>query len=190
MKSRSMFHILAVLTIVLTFSMPFATPAQQKFVQTEVSEVAAAQDANAVNLDPKAAAEQDASNDINESLWFSVGLGILYVAGGTGVLAGDIVSEKIFTSPDPIIPDGPDLGGTVGFLVGATAGVLTSILAIYKSPIHVPAGRFIGKSPEYIELYTHAYQRKMRRLQTKWAATGVVTGCTIPIIGCLVIRYQ
>ena len=68
MRIRFIFHILAILTVMLTFSMPFATLAQQKSVQTEISEATAEQDAYAVNLDPKAAAEQDASNDIHRFL--------------------------------------------------------------------------------------------------------------------------
>ena len=95
-----MCHILAVLMVMLTFSMPLATLAQQKSVQTEISEAAAAQDRNAVILEIKAAAEQDAINDIDDFLWFSVGLGIAYVAGGAGGLAGYIVGNEISPSVD------------------------------------------------------------------------------------------
>ena len=49
-------------------------------------------------------------------------------------------------------------------------------------------GRLTGKSPEYVESYADAYQKKMRLLKTKWAAAGAVTGCGVPIIGCLLIQ--
>ena len=168
MRIRFIFHILAILTVVLTFSMPFATLAQQKSVQTEISEATAEQDAYAVNLDAKAAAEQDASNDIHRFAWFSAGLGIAYIGCVLGV-ARNVIGET----------DSDDIGV---FLFGTTASVLIPIISIYTSPVHVPAGRFTGKSPEYVDFYTDAYQRKMRRLQTKWAAAGVATGCGIPII--------
>ena len=180
---RSMFHILAVLMIVLTFSMPFATLAQQKSVQTEISESAAAQDANAVNLDAKAAAERDASNDINSLLWLSAGLGFAYAGGSGGWIAGSIVDGRILSDSD-FLPL-PGKGAAVGILLGGLAGVVAATAAIYKSTVHVPAGRLIGKSPEYVEIYTDAYQRKMRSLQTDWAVAGAASGCALPIIGCL-----
>ena len=166
--------------VALTFSMPFATLAQQESVWIEISEATAAQDANAVNLDPKAAAEQDASNDINDFLWFSVGLGVAYIGGIGGGFAGGIIG------------DGIDLGqsDTYGFVLGAIAGIAASLRVVYKSPVHVPAWRLIGKPPEYVELYTDAYQKKMRALQTNLAAAGTVVGCVLPIIGFLVIFSQ
>ncbi len=170
-----MFHILAVLTVVLTFSMPFATLAQQKSVQTEVSEAAAEQDRKPTILEIEATAERDASNDIDDFLWFSVGLGIAYIGGVGGGIAGGIIGDGVGLGENNI----------GGFVVGAAAGIIALMIAIYNSPVHVPAGRLIGKSPEYVEFYTDAYQRKMRELQTDWAAAGVVAGCALPVIGCL-----
>ncbi len=83
MKNRSMFHISAVLMVALTFSMPLTILAQQKSVQTEIS----------VILEIKAAAERDASSDINRFAWFTAGLGIAYVGGGVGGLAGCLIGE-------------------------------------------------------------------------------------------------
>ena len=54
-----MFHTLVILMVVLTFSTSFVTLAQQSPVLTEVSETAVAQNANAVVLEAKAAAERD-----------------------------------------------------------------------------------------------------------------------------------
>ena len=61
------FHILIFCIAVLTLSMPCATLAQQNSVQV-AAETAAAQDVNAMRFDAKAAAEQDASLDINKLL--------------------------------------------------------------------------------------------------------------------------
>ena len=181
MTIRSMVFTFVALMVVLTFSTPLTTLAQQESVQTEISEPVAAQDANAVILEAKAAAEQDVSNDINNLLWFSVGLGIAYAGGGVGGIAGGIIDDGLGLS---------ESGGEVGFVVGAAAGVLASIIAIYKSPVRVPAGRLTGKSPEYVEFYIQAYQSKMRSLQTGGAAVGAAIGCGVPIIGCLITNSQ
>ena len=168
MKNRSTFHTLAVLTVVLTFRMPFTTLAQQKSVQPEISESAA-------EILKIRVAEQDASNDINRFAWFGAGLSIAYIGAGLG-FAGCLIDDSA----------GSD--GTEGLFVGATAGVLLPIISIFASPVHVPARRLTGKSPEYVEIYADAYQKKMRLLKTGWAVAGAATGCGAPIIGCLLIR--
>ena len=173
---RAIPHTLAVLMVTLTFSIPLTTLAQQKSVQTDISEI----------LEIKAAAERDASNDINRFAWFTAGLGIVYVGGGVGGIAGCLIGEN----QDIVAPyfNGflPGPGGTFGLFVGGTAGVLLPFISIFASPVHVPARRVIGKSPEYVEIYADAYQKKMRLLKTGWAAAGTTTGCAVSIIGCLI----
>ena len=168
MTIRSMVHTFTALMVALTFSMPLTTLAQQKSVQTEISGAAA--DILKIKV-----AKQDASNDINRWAWFGAGLSIAYIGAGLG-LAGCLIDESAGSN------------GTEGLFVGATMGVLLPIISIYASPVHVPAGRLIGKSPEYVEIYADAYQKKVRLLKTKWAAAGAATGCGVPIIGCLLIR--
>ena len=164
--------------VALTFSMPLALLAQQESVQTEASEI----------LEIKVAAEQDASNDINRWAWFGAGLGIAYVGGGFGGVAGCLIDENYdIVSPyfNGVLVPGP--GEAFGIFIGGTIGVLFPIISIYTSPVHVPARRLTGKSPEYVELYTDAYQKKIRSLKTKWAAAGAATGCTPPLIVCLLM---
>ena len=177
--------------VALTFSTPLTTLAQQKSVQTEISKAAAEQDQNAMILEAKAAAERDASNDINRWAWFGAGLGIAYVGGGTGGLVGCLIGEN----PDIIAPyfNGvfvPSPGEAFGTIIGGTMGVLLPLISIFASPVHVPARRLTGKSPEYVEFYTDAYQKKMRSLKTKWAAAGAATGCTPPMIICLLMIFD
>ena len=167
MRIRSIAHAFTAFIFTLIFSMPLTILAQQKSVQTEISEI----------LEIKAASERDASNDINRFAWFGAGLGIAYVGAGLGY-AGCLINESAGSE------------GTEGFFVGATAGVLLPIISILASPVNVPAGRLTGKSPEYVEIYADAYQKKMRLLKTKWAAAGAATGCGTPIIiGCLLIQF-
>ena len=175
-----MFYILAVLTVILTFSMPFTVLAQQKSVHTEVSKAAAELDRKPTTLEVKVIAEQDASNDFNDFLWFSVGLGVSYIGGVGGGFAGGIIGDGIGLGQSDIY----------GVVLGTIAGIVASLRVVYKSSVHVPTWRLIGKSPEYVELYTEAYRRKMRHLQTVQAAAGTVAGCALPIIGCLVIFYE
>ena len=77
-------------------------------------------------------------------------------------------------------------GQELGTLVGAAAGCLLPLLGIYNSPAHPPSGRLIGKSPEYVELYTNTYKAKVRSLRTKFAAGGIATGCGLMILGFVV----
>ena len=65
----------------------------------------------------------------------------------------------------------------LGGIVGLTVGVLTPLVSIYRYQPHPPPKRLIGKSPEYVEFYTHAYKAKTQLLRTKLAAVGAVTGC-------------
>ena len=180
-----MFHILAVLMVILTFSMSLGTLAQQKSVQTEISEVTTAQDRKPTILEIKATAEQDASNDINDLLWFSAGLGFAYAGGVGGWIAGSMVDGRILSDSDFLPLPGP--GAVVGSFLSGIAGAAAATAAIDKSTVHVPTERLIGKSPEYVELYTEAYQRKMRSLRANWAVAGAASGCALPIIGCLLV---
>ena len=68
-------RILALLMVVLTFSMPFVTFAQQ----------------NSLQMDAIAAAERDAQNDVNRGLWF--------LGGCFGGVIGVIVAYSVEPSP-------------------------------------------------------------------------------------------
>ncbi|MDE0636627.1 MAG: hypothetical protein OXI43_12375 [Candidatus Poribacteria bacterium] len=163
---RFIFHkFAALMAIVLTFS------------------DAAAQEINAVNLETKAAAERDADTDINKLLWFGAGMGVGIIGTAVGVFAGCAIGSRI----DPPEPSGflyfqSSTGEEVGTLIGAAAGCLLPLLGICSYPVHPPSGRFIGKSPEYVELYTNTYKAKVRSLRTKFAAGGVSTGCGLIIL--------
>ncbi|MXV74670.1 hypothetical protein F4Z99_10365 [Candidatus Poribacteria bacterium] len=60
--------------------------------------------------------------------------------------------------------------GAVGFLCGAGT-VLVAYFA--QAP---PAARFVGKSPEYIQIYTQTYKAKVRNRQTGPAVLGCLAG--------------
>lgn len=61
--------------------------------------------------------------------------------------------------------------GVVGFLCGA----YTVAVAFTMQP-PPPASRFVGKSPEYIRIYTQTYKAKVRSRQTGPAVLGCLGG--------------
>lgn len=156
----------------LTFSMPFVILAEQNPVKTEI-ETAASQDVYSVILEAKAHAERDASSDFNQPLWCTVGVGITAL-GIIGSLVGLAMGQAI----DP--PQGCAIVSTgmiVGTLAGYGLGVSASLYGIYNSGSQVPSARLIGKSPEYVRIYTSAYRRKTGSLRaTRASAVPAITG--------------
>ena len=162
-----MFHRMAALIIVLTFGMPFTTLLQQNSVRVE-AETATVQDTNAVGLEAKGAAEQDASNNVNRLLWFGTGVGTCCIGGTIGYLAGGSVVSLLIPANSST---SHDIGGAaVGW--SAIAGGLIPLIGIYNYQGDPPPERLLGKSPKYVEFYTDAYKTKTRSLRTKWAAVG------------------
>ena len=166
--------------LVLTFSMPFVTIAEQDSVMFETG-ADTAQNANTVVLKAEADAEQEASSDTNKIFWFGAGFAACTigcpVGGCLGCGIGSIVDPSYFFD---------STGQGIGGMVGLTAGVLIPIVRIYNNQPHLPPERLIGKSPEYVESYTSVYKTKARVLRTKLAVAGATTGCGLTILGCLV----
>lgn len=179
MKVSLPFRVLLFFIGGVTFSMPFTTIAQQNSVVLE-TQSDAAQDTSTVEIEAKAAAEQDARSDANKILWFGTGFAVFAigcpVGGCIGCSVGSIIDPSYFFDTT---------GQGVGSLVGLTVGVLTPLIWIYSYQTHPPTERLIGKSPEYVEFYTDAYKAKTQLLRTEWTAVGAATGCGLMILGCL-----
>ncbi len=62
--------------------------------------------------------------------------------------------------------------------VWGAVGFLCSVGAVYAAYFHQPppAVRFVGKSPEYIHIYTRTYKAKVRNLQAGPATLGCLAG--------------
>ena len=168
MKRSSTFYVLVFLMIVLTLRMPFTTFAQQNPVKAE-AEVAAAQEVYALSLEAKTAAERDASSDLDRDLWWIGGGAGVTLLGCVGGIAGWAVGQEM----DP--PQGCEVistGMIVGALTGYGIGVFSSLYGIYNYRGAVPSERLIGKSPEYIEIYTEAYGRKIGLMRATRAGAG------------------
>ena len=161
MKLQIPFQMLSLLMTVLMFNMPSVTLAQQNLVQAEAITTA----------------EQDAINDVNKFLWFVAGLAALSVGGLVGCLTGCAVGSIIQpSSPSGLFYFESSDAGEVGALVGFAAGALVPLLWIRAYEPNLPPNRFIGKSPEYIDLYTDAYKKKAKSLRTKSAVGGWAVG--------------
>ena len=118
-------------------------------------------------LEALAAAEQDASRDVNKLLWFSAGLGSAVITGPLGTYAGGIIGRNI--SGDVV------MGALAGLVVGATA----PLFLIDNYDPGPPSERLIGKSPEYIDHYTKTYKSKAKSIRKRSATVGCLFG------GCL-----
>ena len=65
---------------------------------------------------------------------------------------------------------------TAGSLLGTS-----TISTIYLMWTPVPAGKLLGKSPEYVHHYTKSYQNKLRRTRVGSAAFGCAIGCLVSV---------
>lgn len=113
-----------------------------------------------------AAAEQDASRDVNKLLWFSAGFGSVVIIGPLGAYAGDVIGRAV---------NGSAIMGLAGFVVGATS----PLILIDNYDPNPPSERLVGKSPEYIDYYTKIYKSKTKSIRKRSATVGCLFG------GCL-----
>ena len=180
MKINSKFHISVLIVVAMIFSVPFVSVAQQNSSRGG-AEVAAAEDAQAIVLEAKAAAERDVNNDFNVSLfqWSIGGAAVVTLSGIGGALLGCVVGEAL--DPPPQSSEGAghicavvSTGMIYGCLGGWGTGFMGSLYGIYKLGGAVPSERLIGKSPEYIEVYTRTYKRKIGFERAATAAVGSV----------------
>ena len=120
---------------------------------------------NSVEVQAKIDAERDATTDVNRLLW--VGVGGIVVCSIVCCALGDTFATALSGGSSASSPAGIDFFDP------------TSV-AISPHP-----ERLIGKSPEYIDVYTDAYKKKVRQLREDSAVIGGVgIAC---LMGCMVI---
>ena len=179
MKINFKFHILVFIILVMIFRAPFVSFAQQNSVRGG-AEIAAAEDAQAFILEVRTAAKRDANSDINQLLWCIGGGAVITLSCIGGALLGGRVG-KVLDPPPQLSPftdnegracgAGITTGMIYGFLGGWSIGFTGSLYGIYKSGT-VPSKRLIGKSPEYIEIYTETYKKQIGLKRATTASTG------------------
>lgn len=188
-------HTFIALIVLLIVNLPAVTVAQQNSVNPE-AQAAIARDTEAMQLVAKVAAEQDATRDVNQLLWFGSGLGAAAIGSGIGVCGGCVAG--LATNPpefDPVICLLPDVnvkgvfdGTAVGVGLGCIVGSFVPLMGIYNYRSNPPPKRLLGKSAEYVDAYTDAYIRKTRSIRTRSAATGVATCFGISLLSYLVFE--
>ena len=62
------------------------------------------------------------------------------------------------------------------WVVGGCVGGCVAVFLAYAVEPSPPAARLLGKSPEYVAIYTNAYREKAKKLQTNSALVGCVIG--------------
>ncbi len=184
MKINSKFHVSVFVALAMIFSMPLSTFAQQNSGRGE-AERTAAEDTQAVVLQAKADAERDVNNDFNASQfeWSAGGCVVVTASNLGGAYLGCLVGAAFVTPrrSDPSVDEviflphilalfPPEI--IYGCLWGWCIGFTGSVYGIYKLGGRVPAERLIGKSPEYVEVYTKTYKRKIGLKRAAIAASG------------------
>jgi len=87
-----------------------------------------------------------------------------------------------------------DVNGTLWGAIGFFFSIL-GIVAAYLIEPAPPAARLVGKSQEYIQVYTDCYKRKGKSVQGKKAITGFVVGILVGIalavlwVGCIGLAF-
>ena len=80
-----------------------------------------------------------------------------------------------------------DVNKTSWFLMGCSLGVGGVFAATSNTP-PVPVGMLVGKSAEYITVYTTNYQAKAMEIQRQSAISGTVVGTVtgvVVVVGCI-----
>ena len=166
---------IAVLAVFI-FSYAYVAP-----LKAEKNEIADAR--IAAETDAQADAEHNAKNDINQ-FFCCVGSSTLVTISAIGCAFFGCWLGNALDPPhqlDPSVdPEGMFFPGTLstavvyGCLGGWGIGFTGSVYGIYKLGGTVPSERLIGKSPEYIEVYTATYKRKIGIERAKRVAVGSV----------------
>ena len=135
MKRGLLFHILVVLMSGLSLNFPVQAIAQQ----------------NATAVDARTAAEYDAEDDVNTTVWLAAG-GVLGVVGNLPLGAIAVGGAYVY-QPVP------------------------------------SADRLLGKSAEYVTVYTDTYKARSRNLRLSAAAKGALGGAAVfCLLGVVKIR--
>ena len=163
-------EILLVFLMVMVFSVPLMTEAN---VETK--------DAKG---DVKEKAKRDAENDakmFNELKWFAGGFlgSALPCLSFFALLYSD--AHGVYLEDD--IPRflGPDTLYICCFSVIGTGTLLPTVYAVFRSPMP-PAEKFLGKSSDYINAYTTAYKRRIKRQRIALSTMGCIVGTCVGML--------
>jgi len=167
MKLHLKFHCFVIAICMLICIAPLTTFAQQQ-IQTDNSKAIA--DARA-----------DAKSDISPLTWVGVGVCVPLVSIATGCITAITLRDEESSSGE-YLDIGLGSDSVIGFFGGVGIILYGASYWVYTFDKPPPVERLIGKSPEYIEHYTKAYQKAMRSLRIKYALVGVGGSALVPVI--------
>ncbi len=78
-----------------------------------------------------------------------------------------------------------DVNGTMWLAIGCIGGIIGFAIAYIVEP-SPPAGRLLGKSPEYVASYTNCYKAAGKKIQQDKALLGCIIGTAISLGACCV----
>ena len=149
-----------ILTLLLFSTLPVSL-AQQQIMQSQ-----AETDAHA-----------DIKHDMKESLWFTAGLVGSSAGTVTGCASGALVGLLISSETHCISAISDDPTESCSIAGAILFGVLAVPISVHLYP-HSPTPppeRLLGKPPEYVAAYTHAYRVKAISLRKRWVTAGSIT---------------
>lgn len=79
-----------------------------------------------------------------------------------------------------------DTNGTLWFFAGCLLGVIGIIIAYVAEPTPPPA-RLMGKSPEYLAIYTTTYKSEARSIQGRSAIWGTATAVAVVVVIYIIV---
>lgn len=79
-----------------------------------------------------------------------------------------------------------DTNGTLWYFAGCLLGVIGILIAYVSEPSPPPA-RMMGKSPEYLAVYTNTYKAEARSIQGRSAVYGALTTVAVVVVIYVII---
>lgn len=149
------------MVILLLFSMIPVSFAQQDFTEAQA----------------EADAHRDVNHDMKESFWFISGLvgsSVGFAAGGVGGCLSGLLIEDTNNCIYSISED-PMVSCSLAGAIFCGAFVVPAAVFTYPHNPSPPLERLLGKSPEYIEAYLHAYRSKTVSLRKRMVMAGSLT---------------
>ena len=131
----------------------------------------------AAETDAQADAEYEARGDITQFFCCIGSSTLVTISAIGGAFLGCWLGEALDPPPYQSLPPASLLGITstgmvCGCLGGWVIGLTGSLYGIYKLGGTVPPERLLGKSPEYIEVYTATYKREIGKQRAIRAVGG------------------
>ena len=118
----------------------------------------------------EADAKRDALADVNRWRWLATGCSL-----SSGCWIGLFATPLVIPQSDRYTAGAE----VVGLCIGTYLLPWMGFTRIHSHQPEPPPSRLLGKSAEYVEVYTSTYKSKRSEIQVKWAAAGYIGGCLL-----------